>query len=87
VVRQARAQGFKAGLLRPAVLWPFPDRLVTEVLRRIKAMVVVEMNQGQMISEVERANHTHTRILPALRYDGEMITPDEVMNVLEEAAR
>lgn len=87
VVRQARAQGLRAGLVRPSVVWPFPDQLITEVLRRAKAVVVVEMNQGQMILEVERANRTHTRVLPALRYDGEMITPDEVMNVLQEAAR
>ncbi len=87
VVRQARAQGLKVGLLRPAIVWPFPDQAVAEALRKVEAMVVVEMNQGQMILEVERCNRTHTRVLPALRYDGEMITPSEVMKVLEEAAR
>ncbi len=86
-VREARAQGLKVGLIRPTIVWPFPDQAVTEVLRRAKAMVVVEMNQGQMVLEVERANRTHTRLLPALRYDGEMITPAEVMNVIAEAAR
>ncbi|HBE74056.1 MAG TPA: 2-oxoacid:acceptor oxidoreductase subunit alpha [candidate division Zixibacteria bacterium] len=86
-VREARAQGVKAGLLRPTVVWPFPDQVVTEALRQARAMVVAELNQGQMILEVERANRTHTRVLPALRYDGEMITPAEVMNVIAEAAR
>jgi 2-oxoglutarate ferredoxin oxidoreductase subunit alpha len=86
-VRQAQSQGIKAGLLRPTVVWPFPDQVITETLRKCKAMVVVEMNQGQLVLEVERANRTHTRVLPALRYDGEMITPAEVMKVVEEAAR
>lgn len=87
VVREARDRGIKAGLLRPTIVWPFPDQAVTEALRRARSMVVVEMNQGQMILQVERANRTHTKVLPALRYDGEMITPSEVMEVVEEAAR
>lgn len=87
VVRQARAQGVKAGLVRPTLVWPFPDQLMSDILRKSKAVVVVEMNQGQLALEVERSNRSHTRVLTALRYDGEMITPAEVMKVVEEAAR
>ncbi len=86
-VREARAQGIKAGLIRPTIVWPFPHQLVSDVLRKAKAVVVVEMNQGQMALEVERANRSHTRMVTALRYDGEMITPAEVIKAVEEAAR
>jgi 2-oxoglutarate ferredoxin oxidoreductase subunit alpha len=54
-VRKARAEGVKAGLLRLVTLWPFPDEQVGQVARRVKGMVVPEMNCGQIVREVERA--------------------------------
>jgi 2-oxoglutarate ferredoxin oxidoreductase subunit alpha len=54
-VRKARASGLKAGLLRLITLWPFPEKQVAEVARRVKGIVVPEMNCGQLVREVERA--------------------------------
>jgi 2-oxoglutarate ferredoxin oxidoreductase subunit alpha len=53
-VRKARAQGIKAGLLRLVTLWPFPDSMVSEVAQKVKAIVVPEMNYGQIVREVCR---------------------------------
>jgi 2-oxoglutarate ferredoxin oxidoreductase subunit alpha len=50
----ARQQGASVGLHRLLVAWPFPERRVAELARRVKALVVVEMNYGQMVREVER---------------------------------
>ncbi len=54
-VKKARAEGVKAGLLRLVTLWPFPDEQVGQVARKVKAIVVPEMNCGQIVREVERA--------------------------------
>ncbi len=54
-VRKARQQGIKAGLLRPITLWPFPGKHLAKAAERAKAMIVPEMNCGQMVREVERA--------------------------------
>jgi 2-oxoglutarate ferredoxin oxidoreductase subunit alpha len=51
----ARQQGARVGLHRLVVAWPFPEKRVVELARRVKALVVVEMNYGQMVREVERA--------------------------------
>ena len=53
-VNELRKVGVKAGLLRPLTIWPFPDRAVAEISSRVKAIIVPEMNLGQMTLEVER---------------------------------
>jgi len=50
----AREQGAKVGMHRLQVAWPFPEKRVAELARKAKAIVVVEMNYGQMVREVER---------------------------------
>ena len=84
-VRQARAKGIKVGLLRPTTIWPFPDRIVTDVLKKCKTMLVAEISQGQLVYEVERVNKSNTPVVPVLRYDGEMITPAQILKAVEEA--
>lgn len=82
-VRLARAQGIKAGLLRPRIVWPFPDQAVADALAKAKVMLVVELNQGQLVGEVQRVNRSNTPVVPVLRYDGEIITPGEIMTAVE----
>jgi len=50
----ARERGVKVGLHRLKVAWPFPEKRVAELARRAKAIVVAELNYGQMVREVER---------------------------------
>lgn len=54
-VDNARAEGVRAGLVRPVTLWPFPYRALAGVLKRAKAALVVEMNAGQMLEDVRLA--------------------------------
>jgi 2-oxoglutarate ferredoxin oxidoreductase subunit alpha len=84
-VRKAREKGIKAGLLRPITLWPFPEKHVAKIAKQAKAIVVPEMNCGQLVREVERAAketpvaflsklgeepHTPIEILEAIRRNG-----------------
>jgi 2-oxoglutarate ferredoxin oxidoreductase subunit alpha len=64
-VRKARQQGIKAGLLRPITLWPFPEKHVAKAAENAKAIIVPEMNCGQMVREVERAAKENTSFPPA----------------------
>jgi 2-oxoglutarate ferredoxin oxidoreductase subunit alpha len=84
-VRLARAKGIKAGLLRPRIVWPFPDAVVASALAKAKATLVVELNQGQLIHEVQRVNRCGAKVVPVQRYDGEIITPDEIITAMEAA--
>jgi len=54
-VRKARSIGTRAGLLRLVTLWPFPEQQVGQMAKKVKALIVPEMNCGQIVREVERA--------------------------------
>ena len=53
-VHKARGMGIKAGVIRPVTLWPFPAEAFhrLEAGGRLKGILTVEMNQGQMLEDV-----------------------------------
>lgn len=81
-VKEARKKGLKVGLLRLITLWPFPDNVVEEIVKRSKTIVVPEMNMGQIVREVERVVKGETRILRVNKIDGTAITPKEIYEAI-----
>lgn len=81
-VRDARARGVKAGLLQLITLWPFPRQAVEPILRRVRAVLIPELNMGQMSREVKRVNQGMTRVETINRIDGNLITPNEILTRL-----
>jgi 2-oxoglutarate ferredoxin oxidoreductase subunit alpha len=78
-VREARERGVKAGLIKLVTLWPFPRQAIEPALRRARAVLVPELNMGQMSREVKRVNQGVTRIETLNRTDGQLITPAEIL--------
>lgn len=78
-VREARQRGIKVGLLRLVTLWPFPRQAVEPLLRKVRTVLVPELNMGQMSREVKRVNQGTARIETLNRIDGGLITPDEIL--------
>jgi 2-oxoglutarate ferredoxin oxidoreductase subunit alpha len=85
-VQMAREQGIKAGLLRPAVLWPFPEEQVRALGERVSHIIVPEMNLGQMAHEVEWASRFKTEVVKINRVDGEPINPMEILSKIKEVS-
>ncbi|MBW7864155.1 MAG: 3-methyl-2-oxobutanoate dehydrogenase subunit VorB [Candidatus Hydrogenedens sp.] len=54
-VRLARESGVRAGLFRPVTLFPFPVDGLRALSERVKRLLVVELNLGQMIEDVRAA--------------------------------
>jgi 2-oxoglutarate ferredoxin oxidoreductase subunit alpha len=81
-MKEAREQGIKAGLLQLVTLWPFPRGLLTPLLRQVRAVLVPELNMGQMSREVKRVNQGVTRVETLNRIDGHLITPGEILEQL-----
>ncbi|HUU80369.1 MAG TPA: 2-oxoacid:acceptor oxidoreductase subunit alpha [Acidobacteriota bacterium] len=77
-VNEAREQGVKAGTLQLITLFPFPRLAVEKVLRQCRAVVVPEMNIGQISREVKRVNQFDCQVDKYNRIDGQPITPDEI---------
>jgi 2-oxoglutarate ferredoxin oxidoreductase subunit alpha len=80
-IRKARERGIKAGLLRLITLWPFPEERVAKVAKRAKAIVVPEMNCGQMVREVERAAK-ETPVVFLSKLGEEPHTPLEILDAM-----
>ncbi|MCX6281771.1 MAG: 3-methyl-2-oxobutanoate dehydrogenase subunit VorB [Bacteroidetes bacterium] len=79
----ARAKGIKIGLFRPITLFPFPVKPMNELGKKVKGMLVVEMNAGQMIEDVKLSVGCSIKIEHFGRFGGIIPTPDEVVKALE----
>ncbi|WP_088279796.1 2-oxoacid:acceptor oxidoreductase subunit alpha [Ideonella sp. A 288] len=85
-VALAREHGVRAGLFRPITLWPFPEAALRQAAAQARAVLVPEMNAGQLRLEVERI--LRDRPVAGLnRYDGEPIAPAVIAARAESLAR
>ncbi len=73
----ARARGVRLGLFRPITLWPFPEDALREATKKARAVLVPEMNAGQLSLEVERILGS-ARVEGMHRFNGEPISPEEI---------
>lgn len=83
-VRSARDQGIKAGLFRPITLWPFPETALLEAAAAARAVLVPEMNAGQLVLEIERLLGHGKAVAGVNRIDGEPIVPSEILTRIQK---
>jgi len=80
----ARAEGLKAGLFRPITLWPFPSKAIAGYAEKVKGMLSVELNAGQMVEDVRLSVNGKVKVAHFGRLGGIVFTPDEIVNALKE---
>ena len=86
-VRAARAEGIRAGLLRPVTLSPFPAQRIAEIAGNARALLVVEMNTGQMLDDVLLAANGKLPVEFYGRLGGVVPFPDEILGEIRRVAR
>ena len=85
-VELCRAEGLRVGLFRPITLWPFPEKGLCQAAAQARAVLVPEMNTGQLRLEVER-------VLGGMPvegihlFSGEAITPADIAACAAELVR
>ncbi len=84
-IAMARAQGIKAGLIRPITLWPFPTEVFERAADKVKAFVCVEMSMGQMIEDVKLATKCKKPVSLCNRVGGMIPSPEQVLGKIIEA--
>lgn len=82
-VKKLRNEGIKAGLFRPITIWPFAEEKVVELSKKVKAIVVAEMNLGQLSLEVERVVKGNSEVIHYGKANGEFITPNEIVSTVK----
>jgi 2-oxoglutarate ferredoxin oxidoreductase subunit alpha len=83
-VREARERGIPAGMLRLISLWPFPEEQVKTLAKDMDAVIVAEMNLGQISREVER--QLRRPVSGVYHAGGAMIPPERILTAIQEAA-
>lgn len=78
-IEDARAAGLKIGLLRPITLWPFPYGRIAELAEKMKGILVVELNAGQMIEDVRLSVEGRVPVKHYGRMGGIVPNPGEIL--------
>ena len=83
-IKNARSEGLKLGLLRPITLWPFPAEVIAAYADKVKGMLSVELNAGQMVEDVRLSVNGKVKVEHFGRLGGIVFTPDEIVNAVKE---
>jgi len=83
-IQVARSEGIRAGLLRPISLYPFPYDHVRRLAERVRSILVVEMNAGQMLDDVRLGALGRVPIRFYGRMGGMTPMPDEVLDEIRK---
>jgi 2-oxoglutarate ferredoxin oxidoreductase subunit alpha len=86
-VLMAREKGMKVGLLRLITVWPFPEKKIRELAKKINAFCVAEMNYGQIYYEVDRLAKDNCGVVLAPHGGGTVHNPEAIYEKIVEAAK
>jgi len=82
LAKNRREKGEKVGVLELQTIWPFPVEVVREKCENAKAIVVVEMNMGQVLAQVKAAVDQAEKVFLANRVDGKLIAPSDIKRIM-----
>ena len=85
-IEQAQKEGIRIGYLRLITVWPFPEERIRALAKNIRAFVVPEINDGQMLREVERCAAGQAKVIGVNRLGGDILEPRQVLSALRAAA-
>jgi len=83
-IQLAREEGINVGLMRPITLFPFPKKIISEMVARVKGILVVEMSAGQMVEDVKLAVEGRVKVEHFGRFGGIIPSPVEVVEALKK---
>lgn len=82
-----RDKGIKAGLFTIKTVWPFPEEKVNMLSKNVQNIYVPELNYGQMLLEVKRVANKDCNVIGINKYNGDIITPDEIVDKVMEVKK
>lgn len=86
-IQMARDKGLKVGKIRLICVWPFPEKLIRELAPKVKALVMPELNMGQVVIELERCAGGQCKVISVPHPGGTVHKPAEILEAIERGAR
>lgn len=80
----AREAGAKVGTVQLYTIWPFAEQQLRDLCGKCRKVIVTELNMGQVIHEVRKVLPPDIEVHALQRYDGEILTPMQLLEKLEE---
>jgi 2-oxoglutarate ferredoxin oxidoreductase subunit alpha len=87
VIELAREEGMRVGLFRPITLFPYPEKPLYELSRRVKRFLTVELNTGQMVEDVKLSVGREAEVYFFGKPPGALPTPEEVFEEVKKSMR
>ncbi|MCF0236318.1 MAG: 3-methyl-2-oxobutanoate dehydrogenase subunit VorB [Bacteroidaceae bacterium] len=84
VLQLAKEEGIEVALLRPITLWPFPKQAIADLAKKVKGILTVEINAGQMVFDVRAAVEGRVPVNHYGRLGGIVPSPDEILQALKK---
>jgi 2-oxoglutarate ferredoxin oxidoreductase subunit alpha len=85
-IEQARKEGIKVGYVRLITVWPFPDDLISTLAEKVDAIIVPEINMGQISKEVERCAQGKAEVIGVNKAGGDILDPEQVLQAIRKGA-
>ena len=86
-MEQARESGIKVGSLKLITVWPFPEKRIAELAKKVKAFLVPEMNYGQIVFEVERCSYGNANVVFIPYVGKEIDVTDDLLSAITQAIK
>ncbi len=86
-VEMARAEGVRAGLLRPITLFPFPSGRIHQLAGKAHTLLTVELSSGQLVEDVRLAVNGAVPVQLFRRTGGMIPNAEDVLEVIRRLER
>jgi 2-oxoglutarate ferredoxin oxidoreductase subunit alpha len=83
----AREEGIKVGVMRLVVVWPFPEKRIRELAGQVQALVMPEINYGQVVLELDRCACGQTEVVLVPHGGGWVHDPEDILYAIRQAAK
>ncbi|MBW2060514.1 MAG: 2-oxoacid:acceptor oxidoreductase subunit alpha [Deltaproteobacteria bacterium] len=82
-IMDARGKGLRAGFIKLNTVWPFPEKMIHDLAGSVKAMIMAEINMGQMVLELERCAAGRCHVQLVSHPGGAIIRPRTILEAIE----
>lgn len=86
-MQKARQEGHKVGMLKLNIVWPFPEERIALWARQCRAMIVPELNMGQIVREVERAAQGACQVISVPHPGGAIHSPEVILQAIRAVSQ
>ncbi len=81
-LRMAKEAGANVGMLRLITVWPFPEKMIRELAKKVQTFIVPEINAGQIVLEVERCAAGNAETVLLSKLGGAVFQPEEIVEAI-----